>query len=617
MIRALAVRSRKAGLLVGVAVLAAAACRKEVAVTTRTVTAYTPEACAANGSAYAEYSAYGDFDPSATAQTGYFFSAVGQTLPNVYGATRSLVITATETPDAAGKAQATWLGWGPVAASGDVNVLLTPTLVGCRLTTTVRPGTGSTMAPIGGEQVLLVGGIGDPTPPTYVARLDTGTVASLGSEDLQHIRAYASITAFGPGALIAGGFDGAQVRPEAEIYSTALGGIDRSVIVPLSTPRWQHGAVVLASGQTLLVGGLGAKEQSSVLASLEIIDPTVDQAIPEGLGTLQYPRAKPTVLRLSSGQILVAGGTDADGNPESAIEWFNADGTPSSMTPRSIAQGLGSEFFALEAGGALAVLTPPAGTTGAFQNVYVIEPTGAVVAATAIPEALSDPVLFGGAGGQPILWTGSTWLQWQPYAGDFQVLGVAANPPTNMGMPATSPDPGLAMWLDSSNAQLTLLRYDTTNAYSSLPGPLLDDETTDTTPDQLIQLVPDSTGALPFPPGPFPPAVFVTDRTYADVQVSVSTTNGTLPFVALRDSAGNELDVGGFDCTVPVSTSTADEMVVTRRDTSVTYTLGPTVSGSCTTPWGTGARLSVGLRGQTSTMATARDLLLTRLGEAQ
>lgn len=107
----------------------------------------------------------------------------------------------------------------------------------------------------------------------------------------------------------------------------------------------------------------------------------------------------------------------------------------------------------------------------------------------------------------------------------------------------------------------------------------------------------------------------MTDRTYADVQVSVSTTNGTLPQVALRDDAGNEYDVNGLDCALPNGT-TASTLLVTRTGTAVTFTLGSVTTPCTQAPtWASGARLSVGVRGQPTVASTATNFVVTRLGE--
>ncbi|HEY6463366.1 MAG TPA: hypothetical protein VIY73_24535, partial [Polyangiaceae bacterium] len=113
--RSLGSHRSKGGLVIGLAVLVAAACHEAPVVTTRTVTTYVPAACAADGGAYAEYHAYGDFDPPAPPETGHLFSDVGVALPEVYGATRALEVTASESA-------ASWEGVGLVPPSGPVNV---------------------------------------------------------------------------------------------------------------------------------------------------------------------------------------------------------------------------------------------------------------------------------------------------------------------------------------------------------------------------------------------------------------------------------------------------------------------------------------------------------------
>src|SRR5580698_811981 len=76
-------RSKHAAALV-VGVVLAAACHPSPQVTTRTVTMYVPQACAADGGAYGDYFALGDYDPSTPPPTtGHPLSAVGVALPEI------------------------------------------------------------------------------------------------------------------------------------------------------------------------------------------------------------------------------------------------------------------------------------------------------------------------------------------------------------------------------------------------------------------------------------------------------------------------------------------------------------------------------------------------------
>lgn len=590
-------------------------CTRAPRLTTRTVTAYVPQACAADGGAYAEYLAYGDFDPPAPPATGHFLSAVGEELPEIDVQARAVVMTASE---AAAGVDRAWEGVGSVPSSGNVDVLLLPTLASCSLTATVGPRTGSVLSPVVGDRVLVVGGTGDPTPSTFVASLDTGAIDAV-SPDLLTPRTNASVTVFGPGALVAGGTssDG-RVLDSAEVYSTSTGtpagGFDQQNPLQLSEPRTQHGAVVLVSGVTLLVGGKGGPDGTTVLGTLETVDPVTRVVREEGLPTLDTPRYGATVLRLVSGEILVAGGFDASDAPVQTLEWLEPDGTreANKQTP-PLAQGTARSFIALEGGGVLAVLTPPTATPD-FQNVWVIDATGALEVATPIQGPLANPVLFGGAQGAPVLWTGDRWLQWQPYAGVFGALDVLDDVPAVIGDATCAPDPGLALWLDPASAQLALLRFDTRNVYSSLPGPLLITGTAETAPDRLGAVSWDVDQGLTLAPGTPGAAAFVTDRTYADVAIDVDAPTGEPAMVALRDDQGNELDVGGPTCAGAVIPGDASTLHVERSGSTVTWSLADGGSGTCAGTLGGSARVSIGLRAAPSAQGVMRNLRVTRLG---
>jgi hypothetical protein len=348
---------------------------------------------------------------------------------------------------------------------------------------------------------------------------------------------------------------------------------------------------------------------------MEILAPGNTQGITEHVEQLQFPRRDPTVLRLADGTIVVAGGLDATGAPVPEVEWFTQDASAQFVAPFALAQGAGSVFAALEGGGFLAVLMPPAGAGPSFANVYVFGATGASEPANAFPGDVTAPVLFGGAGGAPVLWTGSEWLVWQPYAGSFGPLGVVGGAVVPAGATATSPDPGLAMWLDPANGALSLLRFDTRNAYSSLPGALLDTDMAQTSPDRLSDILFDPNTGLQLQPGSPGPAVFVTDRTYADVSVTVTAPTGELALVSLRDDDGHEIKVGSDLCPLAGVAPGPVTLTVTRRGTSVGWSTDGGASGTCLASFAGGVRISVGLRGQASTQSVVRDLVVTRLGE--
>ncbi len=601
-------------------------CRPEAATITRTVTLHAPGACgpggvALDGGAYGTYSALGDFDPPSVSPPGTFLGAAGQGLSQIDGACRALVVQATEDDTA-------WSAVGPVSTTGDVDMLLLPALRSCALPAPVTARAGAKLAPAGMPWELLVGGVaagdaGSAFPPTSAVRLDTGAVVPV-APDLLTPLVGASVTAFGDGALVAGGANaspGGSVLATAEVYAPALGGFDQQHPILLSAPRAHQGAVVLATGETLLVGGIVGADGQTVLDSMEVVDPNTRTVRAENVARLTVARQDPDVLRLASGEILVAGGVDASGVPVSTIEWFAPDASAATKRPNQLVSGDAHAYVALEAGGALAVVTPPPNAAPNFQNVWVIDADGALEAGTPIAGALTQPVLFGGAGGGPALWTGDRWLRRQPWTGAFAALGALDDTPAHVGDATSSPDPGLAMWLDPDLSAVIGLRFDVRGVYSPLPAPLLVEDATDMAPDALAGSGSahfDASLGLVLAPGA---AAFVTDRTYADVAIDVDWPTGEVALVVLRDQAGNELEVGGVTCPAalapapPATSLAASSMRVQRSGSSLTWSRSTGEEGTCPTTWTSATRLSLGLRGPPSRVrAVATNLRVAREG---
>src|SRR5262249_31921030 len=154
---------------------------------------------------------------------------------------------------------AQWWARAPVAAAGDVDVLLLPQFAPCSLSGTIDPRSAPVLAPFGDRRLMIVGSAGGAsTPKTFVAPLDTGAISSL-PVGLQTSRAGPSATAFGDGLLVAGGTipDTSTVLADAVVYDSAKGDFDQANPIKLDQPRTSHGAVALLTGETLLVGGAG------------------------------------------------------------------------------------------------------------------------------------------------------------------------------------------------------------------------------------------------------------------------------------------------------------------------------------------------------------------------
>ena len=588
------------------------ACRKDPTVVVRTVTVNVPAACAGDGGAYATDYEYGDFEPEKPAE-GHYLAEAGVPLPEVDPQARALVVQMTE-------GTSSWAGVTDVPATGDVDVLALPQVASCALSGKVTengPRTGAALGAIAPGSVMLVGGSepAESGPQTFVADLATGVVHTI-YPDLLSPRSHATLTPFGDGALVAGGLANGVVLQTAEVYDASAGGFQQQSALMMSAARTQHGAVVLATGETLLVGGIGA-DRTTVLGTMEIIDPATRVIRADGVPQLAFPRRDPSVLLLASGEVLVAGGVDGSGAPVSQLEWFSPDVTQEVATYDLGAIGSAQAYVALEAGGALAVAGEDAGAC----SFSVWQISAAHKLQSALPfmcSAPPAPVFFGGAQGAPVLWTGGEWLRWQPWEGTFDGLTVLEDvTKDHVGDATCAPDPGMAMWLDPSTMQLTVLRFDTTNAYSTL--------------DELLVMNPSSMApdVFPFPGvvsfdtqslpeslelGPTASA-FVTDRTYADVAVDVLMTTSPAPYVVLRDGFGDEVEVGGVSCPANLSSASGAPLHVERHGATVTWSTTQGISGTCAGTFAADARLSLGLRGNpdATTTSGATDLQVRRL----
>jgi hypothetical protein len=607
---------------VAVAAGLVSACGSNPDIVTRPVTVHVPQGCAVGGDPHAFYIATGDFQPQGP-RLGIevTLDAFGTPL-TIPAGTREL--SATLVSDGVDH---DWWALVELPESGDIDLFALPPTLPCELT---QPGDGPlaarTDAAIGAldaQRVLVAGGVRatDRGPAeSFAIDLTNGNVSRLAS-DLIIPRSSATVTAFGSrSALVAGGANpvtGENLQT-AEVFVEDK--FDGAPII-LFEGRSLHGAVALGTGETLLVGGQGAR---GPLASLEIVDPVtrkfrigVDPQHP--FPPLEFPRVRPTVLRLATGEILVAGGVDAQGTPVPWLEWFSPDLT-THIRSRQLVASVDEAFVALPGGGALAVIATPAPNVA---NVWLVSRAGDISSGQSIAAPLTEVRLFQGSAGAPVLWTGDRWLRWEPWRGEFgrmaEVEGAGPNTADFL-----APDPGLSLWLraDQGRAAILGLRFDTRGPYTTdtVRGALLVDNTVFFAPDRLVTpkdvpLAFDVERGLLLAPGA---SAFLTDATFASFTLDVDIT-GSAPLVVLRRATGPaygaEIEIGGATCPIALPGGTT-ALHLRREGAAITVALDQDDPKPCVTApkdaLAPDVRVSVGLRGTGDGPTSAKNFMIKR-----
>jgi hypothetical protein len=458
-------------------------------------------------------------------------------------------------------------------------------------------------------------------------------------------RTWASATAFGKGALIAGGVDKGVVE---KIVDTAMvfrdGNFQTDSLISLGDPRARQGATVLADGSTLLVGG--ETENHLALPSMVQVVPTDEppfgRAILFGLGTLRTPRKDPTVLRLADDTILVAGGVDSTDQPVSTLEWFTkdgiacgaADGCPQVQTLPTRQR---RTFVALAAGGALTVgIDSDPSTKTVVSDVWWITPRGDLAPLTALTsghlpafdenlQRAKNVRLVPASDGSPWLWNGAGWFRFDPWLAAFVTASAAPADGPDDDLPIIAVDPGLMVWLDRERVvgETGSLQTKVRGYRHDVRGPMTRD-----TPFALIDpqhIVPDR------PPGTDVridssgvhlangASLAIPDATFADVIIEGKTRSANLPGIKL----GSTLAIGAASCgwstsdagapsnASDASTSTGHTFEVRRVGTRLQLTVDKVQVRTC--PDGPAGRVSIGLTALDSSPLVVSELTVTRM----
>ena len=597
--------------LVGIAIMLASSCSAKNVTVDVPIAVYVPASCGDAGGAQVTYTGLGDFSQASPAAQAVYLGTSDAALTGFPDDTREVVITPlTDAGPWAGAALV------PDSGRGTVEVLALPQDRACPLSKLVNLAgdPGATIGSIDATHAMLVGG---PLPP-FVVDLGNGLVTQLGAQ-LDPPRDYATVTPFGAGALIAGGasddgttmgqaFDTAVVYTPGSGSSAATSGSFGSPVVLPSGQREQHGAVALADGRVLLVGGI--TDGNALVTAIDVLDPSNPTQPTALAATLHTGRIHPIVLALPNGEVFIGGGLAADGmTPVASVEWLAAD--LSWMGTQTLCSAGTEQGFAPTEGGAVLAVMGPTPPTSTCSNVHLVLPSG-ISELPALSPAPLRVRLFAGAQASPVLITDIATLRWNPWTTLFTSLGPNALGPSLPTSAFLAPSLGLALWLGEDD-NVWVLRFDTHGPYATdfAHGPYLVTDDLYTAPDRapgtdvsfMVQ------GGAVLSNGA---TIWVTDATFASVTVSVSLPLGGAGEVVLRDPSGHEVI-----CSVTgVPPQGTVQVVRSGSSVQVGVGVGAAPTQACSGQLAGGVRVAVGVRGRgLSTGAgasTVQSLTVTR-----
>jgi hypothetical protein len=551
---------------------------------TRTLRVYSLPACPASAGAELELAALGPFSPSNSTAEVLPLAAVDRALPFPAG-TRAVAALAREQ-------SGRYLGYGELR-SDSLALLLWPEARSCAVFEGALeagfPGRGGGQA-LGyapGLDLVLAAGGDDPTSSAVVGALtfDVATgeafaVDASARNVLGEPRAYATVTEFGSGMLVAGGEDPIHDVPEearvlrqtAELYDAKARRFDLDLL-ELREARTRHAALVLASGETLLIGGRGAF--GTALRALETVSPFTRTSSLSDLATLAVGRIEPVALRLTDERIFVGGGYDAQGRPVAAVERFDANATdavPYEAMP-DIPARFDRAFVAMPGGSVLAVggcedREPEfdedcdacrRGCPPAEFDAYWIEQTGEV-RPVELSVSAPRPLLLPGTDGSPWLFVetelGVRTLRFNPFRATFEAhADIGRVPDPKLVMPV-SIAPDHFVWIGPGDLPALFgFRASTRSRYSNDVGLVATTQPLD--PLWPAHLSPDrapSNGlyterAFELEPGGA--VVYVTDALYGDVAIEVEFDAGPPPALLFGGAT--------TPCTFPDEVATSSE----------------------------------------------------------
>jgi hypothetical protein len=578
-----------------------------------------------------ELTALGDFEPNN--ESAEVLPAERAGAPLKFPVATLAVLARLDADDVA------FAGYDERRGDGDLDVLLWPTRQSC----TVAGGDGYPGR--GGGQALgfasesgtlFVAGGNDPRDTEAILgslRFGTGSGrverGGIDGGGLSLPRAFATVTRFGGGFLVAGGqrpLDGVpesnlEVYANAEVFDPERGAF-ASELVPLQNSRTHHAALTLDDGRTLLIGGRTKAESTSIAQyQLELVDPV---SLRVSVADAIAPRIDPVALRLSDGRIFVGGGTLTTGSLSAPVaEWLGADAhrAPTKLSA-DVPPRFERAFVAVPGGGVLAVGgcedRPPASETDAARcqrcrsgceplegyDAWWIDAQGGASPVSLPGISAPRPLLLPGSDGSPWLVAASAehpetarLFRFNPWAARFEPAAGADRlelPRPALPAPLTLA-PDTFVWVDDEG-ELFGLRLGARSRYANDVSLVLAYEPND--PGRPQHLVPtralgdgdalsyDGKLELRSPEV----AVLVTDTDYADVTIRLRVSGARLPRVLLGDTA-----LGGDACPWPEGDARGDDAerpTVVRRGERAQLRYHGARSAPCAVGEG---RLAVGL----------------------
>lgn len=193
-------------------------------------------------------------------------------------------------------------------ASATVDIIDARTMAVVEIGHLLAPRIQPSAVALGDGRVLVLGGWVDGRVSATTEIFDPDTGRSVSGPVMANPRNAPTVIALADGRiLVAGGYDGADVLASAEIFNPASGTM--TPVSSLGTARSGATGTLLADGRVLVAGGgRSDREPRRALASAEIFDPSSGRFSPTG--ALAQGRYKHGAVRLASGDVLIVGGSD-------------------------------------------------------------------------------------------------------------------------------------------------------------------------------------------------------------------------------------------------------------------------------------------------------------------